>query len=149
MPVRQFWTIESTVERAVSARRFTLNILASYGAAALLLAALGVYGVLAQAVAERRAEIGIRMALGASSSGIVAGVMRRTLLLASVGIAAGAALWLLSARLLESLLFQVSARDPATFGGTALVLLLVAALAGAIPAMRAGRVRGLAALRGD
>jgi predicted permease len=149
MPVREFWTIESTVERAVSARRFTLTILATYGAAALLLAALGVYGVLAQVVAERKCEIGIRMALGASSSGIVAGVMRRTLLLASVGIAVGAALSLLSARLLESLLFQVSAHDPATFGGTALVLLVVAALAGAIPAMRAGRVRGVAALRGD
>lgn len=149
MPVREFWTIESTVERAVSARRFTLTILTTYGAAALLLAALGVYGVLAQAVAERKSEIGIRMALGASSSGIVASVMRRTLLLASVGIAVGAALSLLSARMLESLLFQVSARDPATFGGTALVLLVVAALAGAIPAMRAGRVRGVAALRGD
>jgi predicted permease len=149
MAVREFWTIESTVERAVSARRFTLTILATYGAVALLLAALGVYGVLAQAVAERKSEIGIRMALGASSSGIVASVMRRTLLLASVGIAVGAALSLSSARLLESLLFQVSARDPATFGGTALVLLVVAALAGAIPAMRAGRVRGVAALRGD
>jgi predicted permease len=149
IPTRQFWTVASTVERSVSARRFTLTILTAYGAVALLLAALGVYGVLSQVVAERRAEIGIRVALGASSSEIVRSVMQRVLLLAGIGTLAGISLSLLSARLLDSLLFQVSARDPATLGSTALLLLMVACVAGAAPAIRAGRVRGMGALRGD
>jgi predicted permease len=149
LPTREFWTVESTVDRAVSARRFTLSILTAYGAAALLLAALGVYGVLSQAVAERKAEIGIRIALGASHTKIVGSVMRRVLLLAGLGIMAGLALSLVSNRLLDALLFQVSPRDPVTLVGTVLVLLLVAGLAGALPAIRAGRVRGVGVLRGD
>ena len=149
MPTGRWWTVGSTVDRAVSARRFTLGILSAYGLTALLLAGLGVYGVLAQVVAERRPEIGIRLALGASSSGIVRSVMGRTLALAGLGILAGAAIALGGARLLESLLFEVGPRDPLTFAGMALVLLTVAALGGAVPAARAGRTRVAGVLRGE
>jgi predicted permease len=142
MPTREYWTLRSTVDRVVSARRFTLGILTTYGIVALVLAGLGVYGVLAQSVAERKPEIGIRIALGASASGIVWSVMRRTLLLAALGILAGAVIALTSARLWQSLLFGISAQDPITFAGMALTLFLVASLAGAIPAARAARTRG-------
>lgn len=149
MPTREFWTMASRVDRAVSARRFTLGVLGAFGAAALLLAGLGIYGVLAQSVSERRAEIGIRMALGASAPSVVRSVMGRTLTLAIVGIAVGAVLSLGSARLLGSLLYGVSATDPATFLGMALTLLLVAAAAGGLPAARAARTRGVRVLRAE
>ena len=92
MPTQEFWTIQSTVDRALSARRFTLGVLSTYGLAALLLAGLGIYGVLAQSVAERTPEIGIRMALGASAPMVVWSVLGRTLLLAGVGIVTGGVL---------------------------------------------------------
>jgi putative ABC transport system permease protein len=124
-------------------------VLGAFGAAALLLAALGIYGVLAHAVAERTLEIGIRMALGASAAGVVGGVLGRTLLLAGLGVAAGLVLSLLGTRFLGSLLYGVSATDPPTFVAIALVLLAVAAAAGAVPAARAAHTRALVALRAD
>jgi len=149
MPTREFWTVRSIVDRAVSARRFTLGILTAYGAAALLLAALGIYGVLAQSVAERKPEIAIRMALGASAPGVVRGILGHTLVLAGIGIGAGALVSLGGARLVASLLYGVGATDPVTFIGMATVLLLVAAGAGTLPAVRAARTRGLQALRAE
>jgi predicted permease len=149
MPNREFWTVRSTVDRAVSARRFTLGILAAYGAAALLLAGLGIYGVLGHSVAERTPEIGIRMALGASAGAVVGSVLGRTLGLTVLGIVAGAVTSLAGARLLESFLYGVSATDPVTFGGMAVVLLVVAAAAGALPAARAARLNGVRALRAE
>ena len=149
MPAREYWTVQSTVDRAVSARRFTLGILSAYGMAALLLAGLGIYGVLAQSVSERTAEIGIRIALGASATEVAWNVMGRTLLLAALGIGAGAVLSVWSARLVASLLFGVGATDPLTFAGMALVLLTVAAAAGLLPAARAARTRGARALQAD
>jgi putative ABC transport system permease protein len=149
MPVSEFWTLDFTVDRAMSARRFTLGILTAYGLAALLLAGLGIYGVLAQSVAERNHEIGIRMALGASASKVVRSVLGRTLLLAVVGVFIGAILSGWSTRMVGSLLFGVSATDPATFLGMAAVLLLVATAAGALPAIRAARIRGISALRAE
>jgi predicted permease len=146
MPVGQTWTVESTVERALSTRRFTLTVLGVFGAAALLLAVLGVYGVLSYSVAERTREMGIRMALGASGPAVVRSVLGRTLALAGLGVAAGALLSLLATRSLASLLFGVSPTDPVTFVGMALVLLAAAALAGAVPAVRAAR-QGAAVLR--
>jgi predicted permease len=147
MPTREFWTLESKVEQSVSARSFTLWILSGYGAAALLLAALGIYGVLAQSVAERAPEIGIRRALGATSSDVVGSVLGRTLFLAGIGILAGclASLWV--GRLLGSLLFGVGTTDPVTYIGMGGILLSVAALAGFIPAIRAVRVRGASVLQ--
>jgi predicted permease len=149
MPTREFWTIESTVERSVSARRFTLGILSAFGTTALLLAGLGIYGVLAQSVAERKAEIGIRMAVGASARDVVRSLLGRTLWLTGAGIAAGAALSLGSASLLRSLLYGVSATDPGTFAAIAVVLLLVAGAAAALPAARAARTRGTTVLMAE
>jgi len=149
MPAREYWTVQSTVDRAVSARRFTLGILTAYGVAALLLAGLGIYGVLAQSVAERRPEIGIRMALGASARGVAWSVMGRTLLLAGLGIGAGALLSVWSVRLVTTLLFGVGPSDPLTFLGMATILLAVAAVAGLLPATRAARTRGAGALQAE
>lgn len=147
MPTREFWTVESTVQRAVSARRFTLAVLATYGMAALLLAGLGIYGVLAQSVAERRPEIGIRMALGASAGNVIRDVVGRTLALTLLGIAGGTVLSIWSARFMESLLFGVNSHDPATYGSMVLILLGVAVLASLLPAMRAAGTRGAGVLR--
>jgi predicted permease len=146
VPMHEFWTVESTVDRALATRRFTLAVLSAFALAALLLAGLGIYGVLAHSVAERRREIGIRMALGASSARVMRGVMGRTLLLAGTGVAVGALLALWTARLLGSLLFGVNATDPRTFAATAMVVVLVAAAAALLPARRAAR-NGAAALR--
>jgi predicted permease len=147
MSTREFWTLEGTVDSAVSARSFTLWILTSYGAAALLLAVLGIYGVIAQSVAERTPEIGIRVALGASGQEVVRSVLGRTVALAAAGGFAGALASIWAARLLGSLLFGVGANDPVTLVGAALVLALAAALAGLIPAVRAARIRGTRALQ--
>jgi len=146
MPTGEFWTLQSSVDRSVSARSFTLWILTVYGGAALLLAALGIYGVLAQSVAERTQEIGIRMALGASWLEVVRNVLGRTLVLTGVGIVAGGLASIWAGRVVGSLLFGVGATDPVTYGGMAVVLLGVAVAAGLIPALRAGRIRGTRAL---
>src|SRR5688500_9236194 len=92
MPIREFRTMRATVDRATSARRFTLEILAAYGIAALFLAGVGLYGMLAPSVAERRGEISVRMALGASSHEIARDILGRTLRLTGAGMAIGAAL---------------------------------------------------------
>lgn len=149
MPAQDFWTLESRVDQVSSPRRFTLGILSAFGGAALLLAGLGIYGVLAYSVAEQKSEIGIRMALGASSGEILRKVIGRTMALAAVGIVVGGLLSIWTTRVLRSLLFGVSATDPATFVGMALALLVVAGAAGAIPAARAARIRGVRALQAE
>lgn len=149
MPTHEFWTLTSTVDRAVSARRFTLEILTVYGIVALLLAGLGIYGVLAQNVAERTSEIGIRMALGATAGSVIGSVLGRTLALAGGGIILGGVLAVWSGRLVGSLLYGVHATDPVTYVGMALVLMAVAGLAGLMPARRAARTGGVRALRAD
>jgi ABC-type antimicrobial peptide transport system permease subunit len=149
MPTDELWTVRSSVNRAVSARRFTLLVLGAFGAAALLLATLGIYGVLAHSVAERTPEIGIRMALGASAAGVVSSVLGRMLLLTVVGVTAGVGLSLMATRLLMSQLYGVSATDPMTLVMMAVLLLAVAAAAGAVPATRAVHTQALIALRRD
>jgi predicted permease len=149
MPTQEFWTMNDAVARAVSARRFLLQVLGAFGGAALLLAGLGIYGVLAYSVAERRAEIGIRMALGASAGTVLKNVIGRTVVLASAGIGLGLIVSLGVARLLGSLLFEVGTTDPVTLAGMTTVLLLVALCAGAVPAMRAARLNGVRALRSE
>ena len=149
IPAREFWTLEDSVGRAVSARRFLLQVLTAFGAAALLLAALGVYGVLACSVAERRAEIGIRMALGATAGAVLGSIVRQTLALAVVGIGLGLVASMAVNGLLASLLFGVGAGDPRTLAVMSAVLLAVAAAAGLIPAIRAARLNGVRALRSE
>jgi predicted permease len=149
MPTREFWTLEATLDRTLSPRRFTLQVLGGFGIAALILAALGIYGVLAHSVAERTREFGIRIALGASPVRVRRGVLGRTLLLASAGIGIGLAAALATTRLLRSMLFGVSPVDPATIAGMIVILVVVATLSGIVPARRATRADALEALRSE
>jgi len=117
------------------------------GAISMLLAGVGLYGVMAYSVSQRTREIGIRMALGAGREGVLWMVMRRGLWLALSGIAAGLAITLAAAPQIAPLLYRVSPADPASLGGAALFLIVVAALASLIPALRATRVDPMVALR--
>ena len=147
MPTREFWTLEETVAQASSARRFILALLGVFAGVALLLAALGVYGVLSYSVAERIPEIGVRMALGATAADVRTSVVARTLMLAAAGIGLGVVVSLAGSGLVASLLFGVEPTDPFTFIGMVAVLLTVAILAGLLPAIRASRTDSVTALR--
>jgi ABC-type antimicrobial peptide transport system permease subunit len=137
------------VDKAVSPRRFLLVLLGVFAAAALALAAIGIYGVVSYSVSQRTQEIGIRMALGASSGQVQGQVMTRTLLLAAGGIGIGVLSALALARLTESLLFGLQPTDPLTFATAVAGLLAVALAAGYRPALRASRVDPISALRMD
>ncbi len=137
------------MDRALSPRRFIVNLIVAFAAAAIVLAAIGIYGVISYSVTRRAAEIGIRKALGASRARIRAGIVGQTLLLAISGIAIGGVSAVAFSSLLASLLFGVSPRDPWSFVGAGTVLLLVAVAAGFIPAFRASRISPMAALRAE
>jgi ABC-type antimicrobial peptide transport system permease subunit len=122
-------------------------LLSVLGAIALLLAALGLYGVLAFAVGLREQEFGIRMALGAQARDVLGAVLREGLLLALAGVAAGVILALVAARLTGGLLVNLSPSDPLILGGTALFLLVVALLASYLPARQATKVDPFTSLR--
>ena len=122
-------------------------LLAVLGAISLLLAGVGLYGVMAYSVSQRTREIGIRMALGADPGGVLGIVMREGLLLAVLGIAAGLVLALAATPQIASLLYQVKPADPMSIAGAALFLIVVAVLASLIPALRATRVDPIRALR--
>jgi putative ABC transport system permease protein len=147
MPTGDYHTLDSVVDRAVSPRHFVLLILGGFAGTALLLAALGIYAVLSYSVSQRIPEIGIRMALGESATRVRRRVVGRTLLLAGIGVVAGAVLSIVVSGLIRSLLFGVQSWDPVTFIGMAVILLVVAALAGFVPARRASRTDPMVALR--
>jgi predicted permease len=149
LPGKDFRTLQQLVDRAVSPRRFVVFLLSGFAFFALLLASLGIYGVVSYGVNQRTQEIGIRMALGASASRLQAGIVAQTLGLAAVGMLVGAAASLALARTLGGLLFGVTAYDPVTLMGMPLVLALVAAIAGFIPARRASRIDPSIALRAN
>jgi ABC-type antimicrobial peptide transport system permease subunit len=142
-------SIEHLVERAISPRRFLLRLLGAFAGLALLLACLGIYGVVSYAVSQRVQEIGVRMALGATAADVRRLVLGGTLRLAAIGLALGLGASLLLARLIAALLFSTSPRDTATFVAAALLLLTVALVAGALPAIRASRTNPLSALRAE
>ncbi len=127
--------------------RIASSFLAVLGAISMLLAGVGLYGVMAHSVSQRTREIGIRMALGADPGGVLRIVMREGLLLALLGIAAGLAIALAAAPQIVPLLYQVSPADPVSMAGAALFLIVVAVLASLIPALRATRVDPIRALR--
>jgi putative ABC transport system permease protein len=147
LPVFNVRTMDELLSESVARRRFNMALLAGFALVALLLACLGIYGVMSYTVAQRTHEIGIRMALGAQASQIVRMVVRQGMLLAVVGVVIGTIGALLLTRWMESLLYGVSATDPMTFVAVALGLGAVALLACFIPARRASRVDPMEALR--
>jgi putative ABC transport system permease protein len=140
---------EDLVDGSLGQRRFTMMLLAAFAGLALLLAAVGLYGVISYSAAQRTQEIGIRVALGATRGEVLGLIMRQGMKVASLGLAIGLALALVLTRVMKGLLVGVSATDPATLGVTAAVLLVVAALACFVPARRATRVDPVVALRFD
>lgn len=147
IPMREYQTLSSLVDLSISPRRFTLQLLIAFAATALLLAALGIYGVLSCAVTERLPEIGIRMALGETSGGVMRRVVGKTLVLAVIGLILGAAGSFVVSRWISSLLYSVDASDPWTFLIMAGLLTVVAGLAGFIPALRASRTNAASVFR--
>jgi len=149
LPTVEFKTLDGIVERAVSPRRFMVLLLSGFAGLALVLASLGIYGVVSYSVSQRTQEIGIRMALGASAGNVQFSVLRQTLLLALSGAGIGVAGSIAAAKLMASLLYGVQPGDMATFSGMLIVLALVAAAAGYMPALRASRIDPMAALRSE
>lgn len=147
LPVYDIRTIRDRMALATVQPRFTTWVLGAFAAAALALAAVGIYALLAFEVAQRRREIGIRMALGSGAGRVVGGVMRRGLTLAAVGILIGIPLALVLSRFLASLLFGVTPGDPLTYAGISVLLGLVAAAATLLPARAATRVNPMEAIR--
>ena len=137
------------VEAATAARRFTLVLLALFAAVALVMAAVGIYGVVAYTVAQRTRETGLRLALGAKASDILSLVLGEGLRRSALGIALGLAAALVAARSLQSLLFDVGTADPTTYVGVVALLLAVTLVACLLPAWRAARLDPVRALRHD
>jgi predicted permease len=146
-PVSDIRTMEEVLSESIARQRFSTMLLGIFAALALALAAVGIYGVMSYAVAQRTREIGIRMALGAQAGSVVRLVVGQGLKLVSAGVLLGLAGSLLLTRLMSSLLFGVSATDPLTLFTISLVLVGVALLASYIPARRAAKVDPLIALR--
>jgi predicted lysophospholipase L1 biosynthesis ABC-type transport system permease subunit len=142
-------TLEQVALRSVSRTRFTALLLALFGLAGLVLAAVGIYGVLAFAVAQRTREMGIRMALGAQRVDVLRLVVGQGLRLTAVGLVLGAVAALAAGRLLHGLLYGISAADPLTFLMVVAVLGTVALLASYLPARRATSVEPVTALRSE
>jgi predicted permease len=149
LPTAEFRTLDDLVDRAVSPRRFVVVLLGGFALLALLLASLGIYGVVSYSVNQRTQEIGIRMALGASAGHVQFRVLRETVGLALAGSLVGVVGSAAVARLLQSLLFGVQPGDALTFVAMTAVLTSVAALAGYLPARRASRIDPMSALRSE
>jgi len=139
--------MEQVIAKSVSRQNFNMLLLAIFAAIALLLAAIGIYGLIAYSVQQRTQEIGIRLALGAARGDLLRMVLRQGLTLAGIGVVMGLVIAYGLTRLLASLLFGVKASDPWTFGGVALLLSLVALIATYIPARRAAATEPVEALR--
>ncbi len=146
-PVSDVKSMEGVLREWVAPRRFSMTVLLNFAGAALLLAAVGLYSVLAYSVTLRTKEIGIRVALGADPRSVAVFVMRQALQWTVTGVAIGIAGALMLTRFMQSLLFGINAADPSTFVSVALLLIVVAAVASYLPARRASHINPLEALR--
>jgi predicted permease len=147
IPLQRIRTMEDVISEAAAPRRFQMLLVLLFAASALLLASLGIYGVVSYTVAQRTNEIGIRVALGAHTANVYRMVLRQGLTPVVLGLVAGVAGALALGRLLTSLLFEVSPADPLTIGAVIAALASVAAFACTVPALRAARVDPMSALR--
>jgi predicted permease len=148
-PATEFRPVQQIVDHATSPRRFFVLLVATFAALGLLLASLGIYGVISYAVTRQTQEIGIRMALGATAGRVQKDVLARTLRLALIGIGLGTVASFITARWIVSLLFGTEPTDLLTFSGTILLLAMTALIAGYVPARRASRIDPMIALRAN
>jgi putative ABC transport system permease protein len=147
LPLARVRTFQEAIDRLQAVPRFNTWLLGLLGLTGLVLAVVGVYGVISYFVTQRSHEIGVRLALGASGSAVQKLIVRQGLVLAGAGIAIGIPLALMATRLLQSMMFGITARDPLTYGAVAAILGIVAVAASYIPARRATRIDPLEALR--
>jgi putative ABC transport system permease protein len=147
LPVFSVSSMNDVLDRSVASRRFSADLVGGFAGLAVLLASIGIYGLLAYIVGQRSREIGIRMALGARREDILRMFLRKGVALAGMGIVAGVAFSASTASMIASLLYGVRPRDPAVFLIVPLLLLAVATLASYLPARRATKVNPMIALR--
>jgi predicted permease len=149
LPIQDVKTIERILQEVTGQPRFRALLIGAFAAAALILAAVGLYGLISYTVAQRRPELAVRLALGATPAQVGRLVVGQGLMLAGAGVVLGLAGALAATRLLKGLLFSISATDPAVYGSLAALLLCVAAVASIVPARRAMRVDPMTALRAE
>lgn len=149
MPAAEFRTMQQLVDHSVFSRRFVVSLLVGFAMFGLVLASLGIYGVISYSVSQRRQEIGIRMALGASAGDLQLSILLQTVRLGVVGLAVGVPLSWAAARAMRGLLFGVPLTDPLTFGAVLVLLAAIAGLAGYAPARRASGMDPSSALRSE
>ena len=147
LPTTDFQTLGHLVDQAISLKRLIVQLLGTFSILALILASLGIYGVISYSVSQRTQEMGIRLALGSPTAAVLKLVIREGMKLAAIGVAIGLIASLAVTRVMQALLFGVSASDPLTFAGNALLLTAVALFACWLPARRAARVDPMEALR--
>ncbi|NTX58686.1 FtsX-like permease family protein, partial [Myxococcus sp. CA039A] len=149
LSMRKPTTLEANLERSVADRNFQRVLLLAFAVSAVALASLGIYGLMAYSVAQRRRELGIRLALGAMPADVVRLVMKQALRMCAVGLGVGLLLALAMSQVLEGMLYDVSATDPLTFLAVPVLLLTVVALASWLPARRASKVSPGVAMSAD
>jgi putative ABC transport system permease protein len=149
LPVSNVSTLEAIVAKSISQQRFYMLLLTVFASVALVLAAIGIFGVLSYAVSQRTREIGIRMALGAQGGSVVRLIVRQAMILVACGVGAGLALGLLLSQTMAKMLFAITPTDPATYAVVSVTLAAVALFASYLPARRATRVDPIVALRAE
>jgi hypothetical protein len=149
LPVREIITLGDYIDRRLSRERLVARLAGGFGILALILTAIGLYGVISYSVARRTNEMGVRLALGASPGGLSWLVLRESLGVVAIGLAAGVALWFPVLGLTRTLLYGVSPHDPRLLAASVAVLAIVSAIAGLVPALRASRIDPVEAIRAE